>query len=73
MLCVTMIEGRAEILILSLRQEFLQEASKYSRHAKRSLLTSEDINNALRFYNCEVSQSDAESELICSCLSLLVF
>ena len=32
----------------------LQEASKFSRHSKRSFLTSQDINNALRFHNCEV-------------------
>lgn len=31
-----------------------QEASKFSRHSKKSSLSSEDVNNALRFYNCQV-------------------
>ena len=32
----------------------MQEACKFSRHSKRAILLDEDINNALRFYNCEV-------------------
>ena len=32
----------------------LQEASKFARHSKRSRLTTEDVNNALKLRNVEV-------------------
>jgi len=35
-------------------REMIQEATKFMRHSKRSVLTTEDINNALRLRNVEI-------------------
>lgn len=40
-----------------------QEALKFAKHAKRLKLTAEDINNALRLRNIEVSQLAAPTLL----------
>jgi transcription initiation factor TFIID subunit 6 len=37
-------------------REIAQEAIKFMRHARRQHLTSDDVNNALRLRNIEVSQ-----------------
>lgn len=33
-----------------------QDAQKFARHARRQKLTTEDVNNALRMRNAEVSE-----------------
>ncbi|KAI3653385.1 hypothetical protein MP228_001332 [Amoeboaphelidium protococcarum] len=34
-------------------RDIIQEAQKFRRHAKRTMLTSDDINNALKLRNCQ--------------------